>query len=142
MLKKYIYSYFSYLLIVRYNQDSVEKLLLGLQNANPAIKGVILLSVEGLPISSTVPRDLDKAQLSALSATILALGKKKNSEMNNGEFNHLYIEGSNGGILIFQLSKFEVLVLLTYEETDLELLIQSLNDFKFEDLHPIHLNSK
>ncbi|MFW9772271.1 MAG: roadblock/LC7 domain-containing protein [Candidatus Heimdallarchaeota archaeon] len=127
---------------MRYNQDSVEKLLLGLQNANPAIKGVILLSVEGLPISSTVPRDLDKAQLSALSATILALGKKKNSEMNNGEFNHLYIEGSNGGILIFQLSKFEVLVLLTYEETDLELLIQSLNDFKFEDLHPIHLNSK
>ncbi|MFX1414514.1 MAG: roadblock/LC7 domain-containing protein [Promethearchaeota archaeon] len=117
-------------------------MLLGLQNANPAIKGVILLSVEGLPISSTVPRDLDKAQLSALSATILALGKKKNSEMNNGEFNHLYIEGSNGGILIFQLSKFEVLVLLTYEETDLELLIQSLNDFKFEDLHPIHLNSK
>ncbi|MFX1499149.1 MAG: roadblock/LC7 domain-containing protein [Promethearchaeota archaeon] len=114
---------------------------MGLQNTNSAIRAVILLSVEGLPIASTLPKDLDKAQSSALSATILALGKKKNSEMNNGEFNHLYIEGSNGGILIFQMSKFEILVLLTNEKTDLEMLIQNLNDFKFEDLHPIHLNS-
>ncbi|MFX1575523.1 MAG: roadblock/LC7 domain-containing protein [Promethearchaeota archaeon] len=126
---------------MRYNQDNVQNLLLGLKNANSAIRAVILLSVEGLPIASTLPKDLDKAQSSALSATILALGKKKNSEMNNGEFNHLYIEGSNGGILIFQLSKFEILVLLTNEETDLEKLIQSLNEFKFEDLHPIHLNN-
>lgn len=126
---------------MRYNQENVGKLLLGLQNTNSAIRAVILLSVEGLPIASTLPKDLDKAQSSALSATILALGKKKNSEMNNGEFNHLYIEGSNGGILIFQMSKFEILVLLTNEKTDLEMLIQNLNDFKFEDLHPIHLNS-
>lgn len=126
---------------MRYNQDNVEKLLLGLQNTNSAIRAVILLSVEGLPIASTLPKELDKAQSSALSATILALGKKKNTEMNNGEFNHLYIEGSNGGILIFQISKFEILVLLTNEKTDLEMLIQNLNDFKFEDLHPIHLNS-
>jgi len=120
---------------VRYNPNSVNKLLCSLQDANSAIKAVILLSVEGLPIASTLPRELNEAQLSALSATILALGRKGNSEMNNGEFNHLYIEGSTGGILLFLLSKFEILVLLTNENPNLEMIIQSLNDFKFEDIH-------
>ncbi|MFX0033186.1 MAG: roadblock/LC7 domain-containing protein [Candidatus Hodarchaeota archaeon] len=120
---------------MRYNPKSVNELLDNLQNANSAIKAVILLSVEGLPIASTLPRELNDAQLSALSATILALGRKGNSEMSNGEFNHLYIEGSNGGILIFLMSKFEILVLLTNENPDLEMIIQSLNDFKFEDIN-------
>ncbi|MFX1589517.1 MAG: roadblock/LC7 domain-containing protein [Promethearchaeota archaeon] len=110
-----------------------------MQNTNSAIKSVILLSVEGLPIASTLPRDINKSQLSALSATILAVGKRGNSEMDNGKFNHLYIKGSKGGVLVFQLSKFEVLVVFTKENVNLEMLLKSVNSFQYEGHTLFHL---
>ena len=116
----------------RYNLNNVEKFLWDLQNINPAIKGVSLLSIEGLPIASTLPKETNKNRISALSATLLAVGKRGNKEINNGEFNHLFIEGSNGGILIFQLSKFEILVLIVKMNTSLKEILVSLNKFKFE----------
>ncbi|MFX0025826.1 MAG: roadblock/LC7 domain-containing protein [Candidatus Hermodarchaeota archaeon] len=124
---------------MRYHPENVEKFLLSLQNTNSAIKAVILLSVEGLPIASTLPRDINKSQLSALSATILAVGKRGNFEMDNGEFNHLYIKGSKGGVLVFQLSKFEVVVVLTKENVNLEMLLKSVNSFQYEGHSLFHL---
>ena len=125
--------------ILRYHPENVEKFLFSLQSTNSAIKAVILLSVEGLPIASTLPRDINKSQLSALSATILAIGKRGNSEMANGEFNHLYIKGSKGGVLVFQLSKFEVIVILTKENVDLETLLKSVNSFQYDGHTLFHL---
>ena len=127
--------------ILRYHPENVEKFLFSLQKSNAAIKAVILLSVEGLPIASTLSRDINKSQLSALSATILAVGKRGNTEMENGEFNHLYIKGSKGGILVFQLSKFEVVVLLTKKNVNLETLIKSVNNFQYEGHTLFHLEN-
>ncbi len=124
---------------MRYHPETVEKFLFSLQNTNSAIKGVILLSVEGLPIASTLSRNINKSQFSALSATILAVGKKGNTEMANGEFNHLYIKGSKGGVLVFQLSKFEVVVVLTKENVNLETLLKSVNNFQYEGHALFHL---
>ncbi len=124
---------------MRYHPENVEKFLFSLQSTNSAIKAVILLSIEGLPIASTLPRDINKSQLSALSATILAVGKRGNTEMANGEFNHLYIKGSEGGVLVFQLSKFEVLVVLTIENVNLETLLKSVNNFQYEGHTLFHL---
>ncbi|MFX0019785.1 MAG: roadblock/LC7 domain-containing protein [Promethearchaeota archaeon] len=138
-MNKCIYFHFSYLLILRYHPENVEKFLFSLQNTNSAIKGVILLSVEGLPIASTLPRGINKSQLSALSATILAVGKRGNNEMDNGEFNYLHIKGSKGGVLVFQLSKFEVVVILTTENVKLETLLKSVNNFQYEGHMLFHL---
>jgi predicted regulator of Ras-like GTPase activity (Roadblock/LC7/MglB family) len=124
---------------LRYHPENVEEFLFSLQKTNTAIKAVILLSIEGLPIASTLPRDVNKSQLSALSATILAVGKRGNTEMDNGEFNHLYIKGSKGGVLTFQLSKFEVLVVLTKENVNLETLLKSVNSFQYEGHTLFHL---
>ena len=126
---------------MRYHPENVEKFLFSLQNTNSAIKAIILLSVEGLPIASTLPRDINKSQLSALSATILAVGKRGNTEMANGEFNHLYIKGSKGGVLVFQLSKFEVVVVLTKENVNLETLLKSVNNFQYEGYTLFHLEN-
>ncbi len=138
-MNKCIYFHFSYLHILRYHPENVEKFLFSLQRTNSAIKAVILLSIEGLPIASTLPRDINKSQLSALSATILAVGKRGNTEMNNGEFNHLYIKGSEGDILVFQLSKFEVLVILTKENVNIKTLLKSVNNFQYEGHTLFHL---
>ncbi|MGB5910218.1 MAG: roadblock/LC7 domain-containing protein [Promethearchaeia archaeon] len=124
---------------MRYHPENVEEFLFSLQKTNTAIKAVILLSIEGLPIASTLPRDVNKSQLSALSATILAVGKRGNTEMDNGEFNHLYINGSKGGVLAFQLSKFEILVVLTKENVNLETLLKSVNSFQYEGHTLFHL---
>ncbi len=126
---------------MRYHPENVEKFLFSLQNTNSAIKEVILLSIEGLPIASTLPRDINKSQLSALSATILAVGKRGNTEMDNGKFNHLYIKGSKGGVLVFQLSKFEVLVVVTKENANLERLLKSVNSFQYEGHALFHLEN-
>jgi len=126
---------------LRYHPENVEKFLFSLQNTNSAIKAVILLSIEGLPIASTLPRDINKSQLSALSATILAVGKRGNTEMDNGKFNHIYIKGSKGGVLVFQLSKFEVLVVVTNENVNLETLLKSVNSFQYEGHILFHLEN-
>ena len=64
------------------------------------VEGVVLVSPDGLPLASLLPRGMDEERTSALSAAILSLSERIGVELSRGTIERLYIEGSNGyGIL-------------------------------------------
>ncbi len=78
--------------------DNLKKLL----GAIPEVKAALIVSTEGLPIASALPQGVDETRIAAMTAALLSLAEKSVIEMNEGEFDQLYVKGTEGYILVLQ----------------------------------------
>ncbi|MFX0106599.1 MAG: roadblock/LC7 domain-containing protein [Candidatus Hodarchaeota archaeon] len=69
----------------------------------PGIKEAAIVSAEGLPIASALPRHVDETKLAAITAALHSLSKRANIEMNKDSFNQLFIKGSDGYLLVLHI---------------------------------------
>ncbi len=67
---------------------------------DPNVRVLAIFSVEGLPIASVLPRGVDETRLAAMGATFLALAKRTIIEMRKGDFEALYMKGTDGYLII------------------------------------------
>jgi small GTP-binding protein len=88
---------------------SLDDLLIKLLRANPAIKFAVIVSAEGLPIASALPQGVYETRIAAMTATLLSLSKKAIVEMKKGNFDQLYIKGSEGYFLVMQINSDTIL---------------------------------
>ena len=95
--------------------DKLRKLLASI----PEVKAVAIVSNEGLPIASGLPQGIDETRLAALTAALRSLAKCSFIEMKKGEFNQLYIKGSNGYILVQQAGPNAILIVSTTKDARL-----------------------
>ena len=82
--------------------DTLEGVLNELQGSIPEIEACAIVSVEGLPIVSALPTDVDEAKLAAITAAMLTLGEKAAVELGKGNLEQVNIKGVNGWILVVQ----------------------------------------
>lgn len=70
----------------------------------PLVKDVpmLIVSAEGLPITSTLPQWVDITEISAMIAALFSLSKRALIEINNKNFDQLYIKGSKGYLLVIK----------------------------------------
>ncbi|MFX0037041.1 MAG: roadblock/LC7 domain-containing protein [Candidatus Hermodarchaeota archaeon] len=69
----------------------------------PEMKGVTIVSAEGLPIASALPHGVVETLIAAMNAALLSLAKSSVKEMKKGDFEQLFIKGSNGYIWLLQI---------------------------------------
>ncbi|GAH38554.1 unnamed protein product, partial [marine sediment metagenome] len=67
----------------------------------PEIESAAIVSIEGLPIASVLPQEIEEARLAAMTAAMLSLGERVAQEMQRGELEKIFIEGAYG-YLCFQ----------------------------------------
>lgn len=79
---------------------SAEGILKRLLAAIPEVKTVAIISAEGLPIASTLPQGVNETRLESMTAALLSLSERVIIEMKKGEFEELYVKGSDGSLLI------------------------------------------
>jgi predicted regulator of Ras-like GTPase activity (Roadblock/LC7/MglB family) len=60
------------------------------------------VSVEGLPIVSALPTDVDEAKVAAMTAAMLTLGEKAAIELGKGNLEQVNIKGIEGWLLVIQ----------------------------------------
>ena len=65
-------------------------------------KGSMLVSEEGLPIASALPQGVDETRVAAMTAALLSLAERSILEMKKGEFDQLFIKGSDGFLLVLR----------------------------------------
>ncbi|RDE17881.1 MAG: hypothetical protein C4K49_00370 [Candidatus Thorarchaeota archaeon] len=82
--------------------DTLEGVLNELQGSIPEIEACAIVSVEGLPIVSALPTDVDEAKLAAITAAMLTLGEKAAVELGKGNLEQVNVKGVNGWILVIQ----------------------------------------
>lgn len=106
--------------------DNLDDLLKKLLGAIPEIKAVAIVSAEGLPIASALPQGVDETKIAAMTAALLSLSEKAIIEMRKGDFDQLYIKGSEGYLLVMQAGPNAVLTVSTTKDVRLGLILLDL----------------
>ncbi len=102
--------------------DTLEGVLNELQGSIPEIEACAIVSVEGLPIVSALPTDVDEAKVAAMTAAMLTLGEKAAIELGKGELKQVIIEGMNGWLLAIQAGLNACLTVSTTDQAKLGLV--------------------
>ena len=103
--------------------ESLDDLLKKLLGAIPEVKAAAIVSAEGLPIASALPQGVDETRIAAMTAALLSLSERAIIEMGKGDFDQLYIKGSDGYLLILQAGPNAVLTVSTSSEVRLGLIL-------------------
>ncbi|MFX0037520.1 MAG: roadblock/LC7 domain-containing protein [Candidatus Hermodarchaeota archaeon] len=102
--------------------DKLEAVLKKLLSNNREMTLAIITSMEGLPITSILPRGYNETRLSAMIATLLSLSERTVIDMEIGIFNQIFVKGLDGYLLIFD-AEIAVLAVSTTEKVQLGLVI-------------------
>jgi predicted regulator of Ras-like GTPase activity (Roadblock/LC7/MglB family) len=82
----------------------IKEKLMNLKEKDKTVESIIVVSKDGLPISSTLSSD-EEERLAALSASLIMLGERAIEDFNKGEFEEILAKGKNGYIVINNLSQ-------------------------------------
>lgn len=98
-------------------------ILKSLLSAIPDIKSAGIVSVEGLPIASIINNGINETKIAAMTAAHLSLAERSIMEMKNGEFDQLWIEGSDGQMVILKAGENAVLMVSATNSVRVGLII-------------------
>ncbi|RLE93600.1 MAG: hypothetical protein DRN04_06530 [Thermoprotei archaeon] len=81
------------------------KTLRDLERRNSDIEASALVSSDGLVIASALPSEVDEAKVAAMTAAIQSVAERVAAELGRGRNVMTYIEGTEGGILITNVTE-------------------------------------
>ncbi|MHA1931435.1 MAG: roadblock/LC7 domain-containing protein [Promethearchaeota archaeon] len=102
--------------------DDILNVLIELERKNSGVKGAILVSAEGLPIASAFFQSADETKIAAMTTALLSLAEMSVIEMGKGEFDQIYIKGSDGYLLVMRAGPDAVLTISTTKDIRLGLI--------------------
>jgi len=102
--------------------ENLDDILKKLLSAIPEVKAAAIVSAEGLPIASALPQGVDETRIAAMTAALLSLAERSVIEMDKGEFDQLYVKGSDGYLLVLQAGPNAVLTVSTTKDVRLGLI--------------------
>ncbi len=86
-----------------------------MQVSSPDIEASAVVSVDGLPIATALPREVEEDRVSAMSAAMLSLGERIASELGRGALTEVYIKGEKGYVILQSVGTEAVLTVLARE---------------------------
>ena len=93
-----------------------------LQAGTPDIEASAVVSVDGLIMASSLPGNVDEDRISAMSAAMLSLGDRIADELRRGRLQRVYIEGSEGIIVLMAVGDDAVLTVMARSKAKLGLI--------------------
>ncbi len=102
--------------------ELMEDRLKDMQITSPDIEASAVVSVDGLPIATALPRNVEEDRVSAMSAAMLSLGERIASELGRGSLNEVYIKGEKGYVILQSVGQEAVLTVLAREGAKLGLV--------------------
>ena len=93
-----------------------------LQAGTPDVEASAVVSVDGLIMASSLPSDVDEDRISAMSAAMLSLGDRIAEELRRGRLQRVYIEGSDGIIVLMAIGDEAVLTVMARSTAKLGLV--------------------
>ncbi|HOS80710.1 MAG TPA: roadblock/LC7 domain-containing protein [Anaerolineae bacterium] len=93
-----------------------------LQVSSPDIEAAAIVSVDGLPIASSLPQGVEEDRVSAMSAAMLSLGERIATELGRGMLDEVYVKGEKGYVILRAVGEEAVLTVLARQQAKLGLL--------------------
>jgi len=102
--------------------ETLDVILKKLLSAIPEVKAAAIVSVEGLPIASALPQGIDETRIAAMTAALLSLAERAIQEMRKGDFEQVYVKGTDGYLLVLAAGLNAVLTVSTTKDVRLGLI--------------------
>ena len=80
---------------------------------SPEVEAAAVVSADGLPMASALPPHVEEDRLAAMSAALLTLGERAADNLGKGELAQVFVEGSNGHVILMSAGGNAVLVAVT-----------------------------
>jgi uncharacterized protein len=106
--------------------SALEEQLKNYVRKTPDVEGAILVSPDGLTISSVLPSDLDEERTAAMSAAMLSLGERIAQELCRGAIERILVEGEKGYGVLIGCDQDVVLLVLASKEAKQGILFLSI----------------
>ncbi|QEE17647.2 roadblock/LC7 domain-containing protein [Promethearchaeum syntrophicum] len=103
-------------------EESLEEILKNLLASIPEVQSAAVVSIEGLPIASALPPDVDETRIAAMTAAILSLAERAAQEFGKGLFEQVFVRGQNGYVLTMAAGANAVLTISTSKNVKLGLI--------------------
>ncbi len=107
---------------------TIETILKETLDSDPSFKTLILVSVDGLPLSSASRMELDEEKLAAVSSLAISTIEKVSKDMEIGGLKDTIVRGEDGVVFIYNLNNEGVLVALADKSVKLGLALYQLKN--------------
>lgn len=94
---------------------------------DPNIRVVAIFSVDGLPIASVLSQGVDETRVVAMGSAFCALAKRTVIEMRKGDFEALYMKGTDGYLITLSLSEIKVVELIVIFSTTRDVTLRDIS---------------
>lgn len=103
------------------NERMIERLR-ELQVSSPDVEAAAIISVDGLPIATSLPQGVEEDRVAAMSAAMLSLGERIAGELGRGLLDEVYVKGERGYVILRAVGEEAVLTVLARQRAKLGLL--------------------
>lgn len=103
------------------NERMIERLR-ELQVSSPDVEAAAIISVDGLPIATSLPQGVEEDRVAAMSAAMLSLGERIAGELGRGLLDEVYVRGEKGYVILRAVGEEAVLTVLARQQAKLGLL--------------------
>ena len=103
-------------------EETLEDILKNLLASIPEVQSAAVVSIEGLPIASALPPDVDETRIAAMTAAILSLAERAAQEFGKGMFEQVFVRGQLGYVLTMAAGPNSVLTISTTKNVKLGLI--------------------
>ena len=108
--------------------SKLEEVLNELRTNIPEIEAAAIVSAEGLPIASKLPREVDESRIAAMTAALLALGERAAAELAKGDLEQVFVRGTEGYIISMAAGENAVLTISANNEVRLGLIFLDMKN--------------
>jgi predicted regulator of Ras-like GTPase activity (Roadblock/LC7/MglB family) len=99
--------------------EILNEILKSLSISNPDIEAAAIFSTEGLPVASSLPAAVEEDRMAANSSAVLAASEKAVGELNVGDFEQVFIRGTDGYAIISRAGAEAILVIIARKDAKL-----------------------
>jgi predicted regulator of Ras-like GTPase activity (Roadblock/LC7/MglB family) len=92
--------------------EGLQKSVDGLRSAIPELRGVLLASIEGLPIAHSLSNGADANRVAAMAAAASSLGRRVSESLNVGSLVEISVSAAEGQIFLYSAGGKGVLAVM------------------------------
>ena len=119
--------------------SSLQGILQNTVAASASIQGAAVVTLDGLPLASILPGNMDEEKTAAMSAAMLSLGERIGKELARGDIDRIFVQGSTGYGVLTSCTEDALLLTLASEDAKQGLLFMEIKQLSARvtaDLEP------
>ena len=108
------------------NLSSLQGILQNTVAASASIQGAAVVTLDGLPLASILPGNMDEEKTAAMSAAMLSLGERIGKELARGDIDRIFVQGNSGYGVLTSCTEDALLLTLASEDAKQGLLFMEI----------------